>query len=83
MKLNFAFLLFNLHLTQKGLSVLLGVSEGTVNRWWANPEKIPAFAKKTLLLLQENIALKHKLNSIQNALIVIDDFKNDKLIDLK
>lgn len=79
MELNFVFILFNLHVTQKQLSVILGVSEGTVNRWWSNPEKITPFAKKTLLLLQENILLKRKLLDIQNSLIVIDDFKKENI----
>jgi len=42
-----------LNVSQKRLSEILGVSEGSVNRWHSNPIKIPLSMQKHLSLLAE------------------------------
>ena len=55
-----------LDITQKTLSELVGVSEGTVNRWSSNPNKIPKHMKRMLFLLLENHKLKTMLKSYKD-----------------
>lgn len=45
------------NMTQKELARELWVSEGTVNRWSANPAKVPTYAKRLLYLFMENVEL--------------------------
>jgi DNA-binding transcriptional regulator YiaG len=49
-----------LGITQKELAELMGVSEGTVNRWSANPSELTIQATKMLALLVENHQLKQQ-----------------------
>ena len=65
-----------LGITQKELAEMIGVSEGTVNRWSANPNTIPDQTIKTLDILLENKRLKEKEIKIATIFKLIEELKN-------
>lgn len=71
-----------LNITQKALSEEIGVSEGTVNRWSANPEDVPLQTKKTLQLLLENAQLKENQQKMQQALSLLEEVKNTQNVSI-
>ena len=50
-----------LNINQKSLSLKIGVSEGTVNRWASEPSQIPSYTLTFFTVLEENHIMKQKL----------------------
>lgn len=58
--------------SQKQLSDLLGVSEGTVNRWASLGSKLPLSASASLMILAENEDLRRRViasESLYDAIV--------------
>ncbi len=70
---------FNLKITQKELSRLLGVSDGTVNRWASKKIIIPLPMKKAIFQLETNQLLKMRLEKYDTFFSLMADITKERL----
>jgi transcriptional regulator with XRE-family HTH domain len=65
-----------LGVTQKELAEVIGVSEGTVNRWASKPEEITVQANNTFNLILENIELKQKIVKYEDFFKLLSELQD-------
>ena len=71
---------YNLKINQKELSILLGVSEGTVNRWASKKIIIPLPMKNAIFQLETNQLLKMQLERYDTFFSLMTDITRERLL---
>lgn len=64
-----------LGITQKELAEIMGVAEGTVNRWSSHPQEVATQAKTTFNLILENHELKKAVNEYENFFYIMNQLQ--------